>query len=74
MTYATVNTEDLSGYDFELLRQDRADTCRKSIDGTMAIVSWFGDMPDFIDPISTYDEQGIIDLIRGEDWTFEIEL
>ena len=72
-TFAIVYKEDLSGYDFELLRQDSADTCRKSVDGTKALVSWFGSMPEGLEPLATYPADEIGEVISGDEWTPVIE-
>lgn len=68
-TYAIIHATALNGLDFSEFRQDSADTCRRSVDGSMAIVSWFGSMPTGLEPISTYSADEMTDVISGAVWT-----
>ena len=72
-TYAIIHATELDGLDFEEFRQDSAETCRKSVDGTKALVSWFGSMPSGLNPISVYHADEIGEVISGEEWTPVIE-
>ena len=72
-TYAIIHATELDGLDFARFRQDSSDTCRRSIDGTKALVSWFGAMPSGLDPLATYPADEIGEVLSGEDWTPVIE-
>lgn len=72
-TFAIVQTADLANYDFEQLRQDNAVTCRKSVDASISVISWIGEMPEFVNPISTHTKEEIAEVLNGSDWVFEIE-
>lgn len=72
-TFAIVQTADLANYDFDRLRQDNAETCRKSVDASISVISWVGVIPEFVNPISTHTEAEIAEVLNGSDWVFEIE-
>lgn len=71
-TFAIVPIEALDALDFSLLRQDGPDTCRRSIDGLLAVVSWVGERPDGIEG-EEYGLDEIQVIMQTEEWSQVIE-
>jgi len=67
MKYAIVPYEYLLSLDFTSVNQNDQYTCRKSIDGEFAVISWSGRKPSGMTwEIYTLDE--IKELMKGENW------
>jgi len=67
-TFAIVPASSLINLDFTLLRQDNPISCRRSIDGTFAIVSWYGERPAGIQG-EGYPLDQIHEEIQKPEWT-----
>jgi hypothetical protein len=67
-TFCIVPIAYLSTLDFSTVRQTSPATCRTSVDGTQAVISWDGEPPAGIEwPVFTLDEIRV-EMQRSE-WT-----
>ena len=46
-----------------------ADSCRKSLDGSLVLVKWDGDTPAPLAGVTVYDHAAILTLLNGTDWS-----
>lgn len=77
LKYVIVPTSEINSIDFNEVLQTSADTVRKSVDETLFLVKYDGDMPDSVSGISgitqEYNHSEFIEILSGDDWTQEIE-
>lgn len=69
--YVIINTSDLSNVDYSLVKQNSLETTRKSLDSSLALISFYGNTPSFLEGVTQYDKNGIKDIITGSDWQEE---
>jgi len=67
-TYCIVPIAYLSTLDFSTVRQTSPATCRTSVDGTQAVISWDGEPPAGIE-WPTSDLEGIRAEMQRSEWT-----
>lgn len=67
-TFCTVPIDYLSTLDFSTVRQTDAHTCRTSIDGTQAVISWNGVPPVGIE-WPTFDLEQIRMEMQRSEWS-----
>ena len=63
MKYAILNTSDINTVDFSKVKQTDANSVRKTLDGSKFIVKFEGDTPDFLDGVTLYTNQEIIEIL-----------
>jgi len=77
-TYMIFPVSEIDKIDFSQVLETSQDTVRKSIDGSLTFVNWYGtssDMPDFLNIVSgtqgpyTYEE--ILSILASKVWTLE---
>lgn len=67
-SFSILTASDLHLLDYSLLIDDSVDTTRLSVDGTMAVVGWNGETPDFIKwPVLTHAET--LAIMATPEWT-----
>ena len=67
-TYSIVPISYLSVVDFATIDQTSLETCRQSLNGGEAVISWTGNPPDDIEwPTFTLDE--ILVQMQRSEWT-----
>ena len=69
--YVIIKTSDLSNVDYNLVEQSSLETTRKSLDNSLALVSFYGDAPSFLENITQYNNNEIIDIVTSPDWQKE---
>jgi len=69
--YVIINTSDLSNVDYSLVEQNSLETTRKSLDNSLALVSFYGNTPSFLENITQYNNNEIIDIVTSSDWQKE---
>ena len=69
--YVIINTNNLSNVDYALVEQSSLKTTRKSLDSSLALISFYGDTPSFLDGITQYDKEEIKDIVTSSDWQEE---
>ena len=62
MKYAILNTSDIGTVDFSKVKQTDASSVRKTLDGSKFMVKFEGDTPDFLDGITLYTNEEIIEI------------
>ena len=63
MKYAILNTSDINTVDFSKVKQTDANSVRKTLDGSKFIVKFEGDTPDFLNGVTLYTNQEIIEIL-----------
>ena len=71
--YVITNTSNLSNVDYTLVEQSSLETTRKSLDSSLALISFYGDTPSFLEGITQYDKDEIKDIVTGDEWQVEEE-
>jgi len=69
--YVIIKTSDLSNVDYNLVEQSSLETTRKSLDNSLALVSFYGNTPSFLENITQYNNNEIIDIVTSPDWQKE---
>ena len=71
--YVITNTSNLSDVDYALVEQDSLETTRKSLNNSLALISFYGDTPSFLEGITQYDKDEIKGIVTGDEWQVEEE-
>jgi hypothetical protein len=67
MKYAILNTSDINTIDFSKVKQTDANSVRKTLDGSKFVVKFEGDTPDFLDGVTLYTNQEMIEIFWNID-------
>ena len=67
MKYAILNTSDINTVDFSKVKQARATGVRKTLDGSKFMVKFEGDTPDFLEGVTLYTNQEMIEIFWNID-------
>ena len=67
MKYAILNTSDIGTVDFTKVKQADANSVRKSLDGSKFIVKFEGNTPDFLEGVTLYTNQEMIEIFWNID-------
>ena len=67
MKYAILNTSDINTVDFSKVKQTDANSVRKTLDGSKFMVKFEGDTPDFLEGVTLYTSQEIIEIFWNID-------
>ena len=62
MKYAILNTSDINTVDFSKVKQTDANSVRKTLDGSKFVVKFEGDTPDFLNGVTLYTNQEMIEI------------
>ena len=62
MKYAILNTSDINTVDFSKVKQVDANSVRKTLDGSKFMVKFEGDTPSFLDGVTLYTNQEMIEI------------
>ena len=68
-TYVIINSSDVSSVDFSKVAETSADTLRYSLDGSKTFVKFEGDTPSFLIGEPQYDQEEMLSILNGADWT-----
>jgi len=68
-TYVIINSSDVSSVDFSQVAETSADTLRYSLDGSKTFVKFNGDTPSFLIGEPQYDQEEMLGILNGADWT-----
>ena len=75
LTYVIFNVSELPLINFEQVLQTSAETCRKSVDETQALVKWYTDngVPTCVQSLTTksqyYTHDEILEIMSTSAWT-----
>ena len=67
MKYAILNTSDINTVDFSKVKQTDANSIRKTLDGSKFVVKFEGNTPDFLDGVTLYTNQEMIEIFWNID-------
>ena len=67
MKYAILNTSDINTVDFSKVKQTDANSVRKTLDGNKFVVKFEGNTPDFLDGVTLYTNQEMIEIFWNID-------
>jgi hypothetical protein len=67
--YVIINSPDVSSVDFSKVAETSADTLRYSLDGSKTFVKFNGDTPSFLIGEPQYDQEEMLSILDGVDWT-----
>ena len=73
MKYAILNTSDINTVDFSKVKQTDANSVRKTLDGSKFMVKFEGDTPDFLEGVTLYTNQEIIEIFWNIDNGWQLE-
>ena len=71
-TFIIEITTDITQAMLDACNQTNVPDLRKSLDESLAILSWYGEDPAIFDGYTKYDQQGIITIKQGVEWTYDI--
>jgi hypothetical protein len=70
--YSILSISDIDNVIFEDISTTSAVTCRKSIDGSMLVISWIGPLPHSVATLQSYKKyitlEEITELMDSENW------
>ena len=72
MKYAILNTSDINTVDFSKVKQTDVNSVRKTLDGNKFVVKFEGDTPDFLDGVTLYTNQEMIEIFWNIDNGWQI--
>ena len=67
MKYAILNTSDINTVDFSKVKQTDVNSVRKTLEGNKFVVKFEGDTPDFLDGVTLYTNQEMIEIFWNID-------
>ena len=67
MKYAILNISEINNIDFTKVKQVNANSVRKTLDGSKFMVKFEGDTPDFLDGVTLYTNQEMIEIFWNID-------
>lgn len=69
MNYVIIDSSEVNSVDFEQVAETSADTLRYSLDGTKTFVKYEGDQPSFLSGKQEYNNDEILTILSGAEWT-----
>ena len=67
MKYAILNTSDINTVDFSKVKQTDVNSVRKTLDGDKFVVKFEGNTTDFLDGVTLYTNQEMIEIFWNID-------
>ena len=71
MNYVIIDSSEVNSVDFDQVAETSADTLRYSLDGTKTFVKYEGTQPFFLLGKTEYDNEEILAILSGPEWTSE---
>jgi len=69
MNYVIIDSSEVNSVDFDQVAETSADTLRYSLDGTKTFVKYEGTQPFFLLGKTEYDNEEILTILSGPEWT-----
>jgi len=69
--YVIIDASEVSSVDFNQVLQTSADTLRYSLDGSKALLKYEGTQPFFLLGKTEYNQEEILTILSGPEWTSE---
>ena len=73
-TYVIADTSEGSGFDFDQLIDINESYSRKSLDGSKILARYEGTQPSFLIGKTEYNQEEILNILSGPEWTSDIDL
>ena len=73
-TYVIADTSEVSGFDFDQLIDIDESYSRKSLDGLKILARYEGTQPFFLLGKTEYDNEEMLAILSGPEWTSEDEI
>lgn len=70
-TYCIIDSSEVSSVDFDQVLQADEDKLRYSLDGTKTFVKYEGTQPFFLLGKTEYNQEEILSILSGPEWTSE---
>ena len=67
--YVIIDASEVSSVDFDQVMQTSADTLRYSVDGSKALLKYEGTQPFFLLGKTEYNQEEILSILSGPEWT-----
>ena len=71
MNYVIIDSSEVNSVDFDQVAETSVDTLRYSLDGTKTFVKYEGTQPFFLLGKTEYDNEEILTILSGPEWTAE---
>ena len=71
--YVIINTSELSNIDFDKVSQTSESTVRKSLNGSLSLISFIGNTPSFLNGKDQYNNSEILTILATSAWQQEEE-
>tara|TARA_B100001094_G_C17919646_1_gene665310 strand:- start:105 stop:350 length:246 start_codon:yes stop_codon:yes gene_type:complete len=71
LTYVIIESSEISSVDFSKVKNTSAETLRRTVDQSEAIVKYEGDQPSFLNGKSTYSHEEILSEVKKSKWIHE---
>ena len=71
--YVIINTGEVNSVDFDKVTQTSASTVRHSLNGSLALVAFYGDTPSFLNGKDQYNHDEIMTILSSNAWYEEEE-
>jgi len=71
ITYVIIEASEVANIDFDQVAETSADTLRYSVDGTKTFVKYEGTQPFFLLGKTEYNQEEILSILSGPEWTSE---
>jgi len=68
-TYCIIDASEVSSVDFDQVLQTSTDTLRYSVDGSQALIKYEGTQPFFLLGKTEYNQEEILAILSGPEWT-----
>ena len=70
-TYVIADTSEVSGFEFDQLIDIDESYSRKSLDGSKILARYEGTQPSFLSGKTEYNQEEILNILSGPEWTSE---
>ena len=74
MKYVILNMENVDPIDFSQVYQTSVDTLRLSVNNDKTVLKFEGETPDFLVGLSQYNHSEILERMRTDEWSKELEI
>jgi hypothetical protein len=70
-SYVIIDSSEVDSIDFNEVLETSANTLRYSLDGTQTFVKYEGTQPFFLLGKTEYDQEEILSILSGTEWSSE---
>ena len=74
MKYVILNMENVDTIDFSQVYQTSVDTLRLSVNSDKTVLKFEGETPDFLVGLLQYNHSEILEIMRTDEWSKELEI